>query len=68
MAGTCASHRHPLLVTAEEADMTTTTHRAITHLTARLVLGALVLVTLILMGVAVTQAHRPAGHFVDSRP
>ena len=48
--------------------MTTTTHRAITHLTARLVLGALVLVTLILMGVAVTQAHRPAGHFVDSRP
>ena len=48
--------------------MTTTTHRAITDLTARLVIGALVLGTLILMGVGITQANRPTGLSVESRP
>jgi hypothetical protein len=48
--------------------MTATTHRAITDLTARLVIGALVLLTLILMGVGITRANRPTGLSVDSSP
>lgn len=48
--------------------MTATTHRAITDLTARLLIGALVLWTLILMGVGVTQATRSTDLTVDSSP
>jgi hypothetical protein len=55
-------------MTATEAHMTATTHRAITVLAARLVIGALVLAALIVMGVGITQARRPAGLSVDSRP
>ena len=48
--------------------MTATTHRAITDLTARLLIGALVLWVLILMGVGMTQANWPIAFSVDSRP
>jgi hypothetical protein len=48
--------------------MTTTTHRATTDIRARIVIGALVLGSLILMGVAYTQAIRPTGLSVDSHP
>jgi hypothetical protein len=53
---------------AEETAMTTTTHRATTDIRARIVIGALVLGSLILMGVAYTQAIRPTGLSVDSHP
>lgn len=46
--------------------MTATTHRAITDLTVRIVIGALVLGSLILMGVGYTRAIRPTGLSVDS--
>ena len=48
--------------------MTATTHRAIRDLTARLLIGALVLGALILMGVGMTQANRPTSFTADSRP
>lgn len=48
--------------------MTATTHRVITDLTTRLVIGAMVLGTLILMGVGLTQANRPTALTVDSSP
>jgi len=48
--------------------MTATTHRAIRDLTARLVIGALVLGALVLMGVGITQANRPTGLSMDSHP
>jgi hypothetical protein len=48
--------------------MTATTYHAITDLTARLIIGALVLGSLILIGVAYTQAIRPTGLSVDSHP
>jgi len=48
--------------------MTSTTHHAITDLTARLLIGALVLGALILMGVGIAQVNRPSALAVDARP
>lgn len=48
--------------------MTSTTHHAITDLTARLLIGALVLGILVLMGVGFTQADWPALASMDARP
>ena len=48
--------------------MTSTTHHAITDLTARLLIGALVLGILILMGVGFTQGVRPSALAIEARP
>jgi hypothetical protein len=48
------------------AHMTATTYRAITDLTARLLIGALLLGAMIAIGIGVTRAHRPAAVSVDS--
>jgi hypothetical protein len=53
-------------MTAAETHMTATTHRVIKDLTVRLAIGALVLGTLILMGVAITQAIWPTDLSMDS--
>jgi len=55
-------------MTTAEAHMTATTHRAITNLAARLMIGALVLGALILMGVGIMEATRSTGLSVASRP
>jgi len=49
----------------EQAHMTSTTHHAITDLTVRLLIGALVLGVLILMGVGITQVNWPTAFSVD---
>ena len=48
--------------------MTATTHRVITGLTARLLIGALLLGVLILMGVGLVQTNWATGLSVAARP